>query len=113
MSTPGHELPGAYPRESTGPLDTARQYLPAQEDVQAAFKNASESVRARLPAQEDVQGAFVNAGQTARAYMPAQEDVQSTITNMGQTAKTYLPAGVASYLPGSKLFSFLFSSCRG
>ncbi|KII83770.1 hypothetical protein PLICRDRAFT_119023 [Plicaturopsis crispa FD-325 SS-3] len=57
-STPGPDFPGSYPRNeyptSTAPengslLDSARQYLPAQEDVQHAITSAGQTAKYYLP----------------------------------------------------------------
>jgi len=60
-STPGVEVPGSYPRgvDNNTPdanipppgriLDMAKQYLPAQEDVQDVLKNATETAKHYLP----------------------------------------------------------------
>ncbi|KAK0479879.1 hypothetical protein EDD18DRAFT_1206674 [Armillaria luteobubalina] len=60
-STPGHDFPGAYPGGSEekavegtasgggGILETAKQYIPGQEDVGKALSNATETAKQYLP----------------------------------------------------------------
>ncbi|KAK0472496.1 hypothetical protein IW261DRAFT_1311683, partial [Armillaria novae-zelandiae] len=60
-STPGHDFPGAYPGGSEekaveetssgggGILETAKQYIPGQEDVGKAISNATETAKQYLP----------------------------------------------------------------
>ncbi|KAK0200562.1 hypothetical protein DFS33DRAFT_166928 [Desarmillaria ectypa] len=60
-STPGHDFPGAYPRGSEekfsegaasgvgGILETAKQYIPGQENVGKALSNATETAKQYLP----------------------------------------------------------------
>ncbi|KAK0472830.1 hypothetical protein EDD18DRAFT_1033674, partial [Armillaria luteobubalina] len=60
-STPGHDFPGAYPGGSEekavegtasgggGILETAKQYIPDQEDVGKALSNATETAKQYLP----------------------------------------------------------------
>ncbi|KAK0432777.1 hypothetical protein EV421DRAFT_1457406 [Armillaria borealis] len=61
VSTPGHDFPGAYPGGSEekvvegaasgggGILETAKQYIPGQEDVGKALSNATETAKQYLP----------------------------------------------------------------
>jgi hypothetical protein len=110
VSTPGHDLPGAFPREqSTGVIDQAKQYLPAQEDIRNAAANVGQQAYENLPSQEQVRNVATTVGQTAYQNLPTQEQVQSAATTAAQTAqaalataaetaKAYLPASVASYI---------------
>ncbi len=61
VSTPGHDFPGAYPGGAEekvvegapsgggGILETAKQYIPGQEDVGKALSNATETAKQYLP----------------------------------------------------------------
>ncbi|GLB45715.1 hypothetical protein LshimejAT787_2600480 [Lyophyllum shimeji] len=51
-STPGPQLPGAFPRESEGDdrtSDTANWHIPTRDDVKGTVKNAVESAKQYLP----------------------------------------------------------------
>ncbi|KAL0952994.1 hypothetical protein HGRIS_007202 [Hohenbuehelia grisea] len=88
-STPGVELPGAFPREAgdTGLISG---------DALANAKNQAYGV---------LEG--------AKSYLPAQEDVQRALLNAGETARQYLPESVASYLPGAQNISLPSSEHLG
>ncbi|KDQ23694.1 hypothetical protein PLEOSDRAFT_1090573, partial [Pleurotus ostreatus PC15] len=86
-STPGNEFPGAYPRDnSTTPgiatsaastakdtayqiYESAKQYIPAQEDIQQTLENASTTAKQYLPASV---GAYLPDGKQAIS-LPSQE----------------------------------------
>ncbi|KAK7455817.1 hypothetical protein VKT23_010851 [Stygiomarasmius scandens] len=74
-STPGIELPGAYPRDAR------------EQDAPQTGGHAQEG------------SGVLDA---AKQYIPAQEDVQKVLMNVGETAKQYLPQSLASYFPGSQ-----------
>lgn len=72
VSTPGKELPGAFPKN---------------------FEH--ETTPDPLPSAEQIMDVGAKVIDTARAYLPAQEDVEKVI----EIAKAYLPQAVQSYLP--------------
>ncbi|KAF9492616.1 hypothetical protein BDN71DRAFT_1180765 [Pleurotus eryngii] len=95
-STPGNEFPGAYPRDdSTTPgiatstvgtakdaayqiYESAKQYIPAQEDIQQTLENASTTAKQYLPASV---GAYLPDGKQAIS-LPSQE----VYGNMGMSS---------------------------
>ncbi|KAL0059963.1 hypothetical protein AAF712_013259 [Marasmius tenuissimus] len=86
VSTPGVEVPGSYPRgadstaaatqPSGGILDMAKQYLPAQEDVQGVLKNATETAKTYLP--QSV-AAYLPGGAEKVTSLPSQEGSQKPL----------------------------------
>ncbi|KAF9257994.1 hypothetical protein L218DRAFT_935171 [Marasmius fiardii PR-910] len=84
LSTPGVEVPGGYPRgteteatEGTGNggiLDMAKQYLPAQQDVQQVLLNATETAKQYLP--PSVAAYFPGGKETS---LPSQEGPQKPL----------------------------------
>jgi len=95
------DIPGAFPHgddEETRNYDAvehAKTYLSNNVDVQGM----SETAKQYVPAREDVQSTLANAAETAKQYVPATEDVQATLANAAATAKQYLPESVAQKLP--------------
>lgn len=69
-STPGYDIPGAYPREH---------------DVQEPFVVG------------DAKSAALGVYNTAKSYIPAPGDVEKVVITASETAKQYLPAAVTSY----------------
>jgi hypothetical protein len=63
-STPGNELPGAYPRSSAA--EVAPDALPTVGEAKDTAFGVVESARAYLPAQQDV----TNALEAAKGYLP-------------------------------------------
>ncbi|KAL0570524.1 hypothetical protein V5O48_011433 [Marasmius crinis-equi] len=83
LSTPGVEVPGSYPRgadstasSSGGILDMAKQYLPGQEDVQGALRNATETAKTYLPPSV---AAYLPGGATKETSLPSQEGAQKPL----------------------------------
>lgn len=74
VSTPGNDLPGAYPKTSE-----------------------HETAPDPLPSTEQIKGAGVTVIETAKAYLPAQQDVDKMI----EVAKGYLPQAVQGYFPAT------------
>ncbi|KAG9217644.1 hypothetical protein CCMSSC00406_0003667 [Pleurotus cornucopiae] len=77
-STPGHEFPGAYPRDNSTTPGIATSAVGTAKDTAYQIY------------------------ESAKQYIPAQEDIQQTLENASTTAKQYLPASVGAYLPDGK-----------
>ncbi|THU90557.1 hypothetical protein K435DRAFT_864186 [Dendrothele bispora CBS 962.96] len=112
-STPGLEFPGAFPRDPRGQsetvnsssgggggggggghaqegssvLDTAKQYIPAQEDVQKVLKNVGETAKQYLP--QTIVSYFPGSEPTTTTSLPSQENDELT------------PSGGVGSLPGT------------
>ncbi|KAF5362646.1 hypothetical protein D9758_009614 [Tetrapyrgos nigripes] len=69
-STPGFELPGAFPRDYRG---------------QSAVSSDTDAP---------------SVVERAKQYIPAQGDVEQVLKSVGETAKQYLPQSLTSYFPG-------------
>lgn len=114
LSTPGLELPGAFPRDAVAESTTnAADSLPDADTVRATVlgvtadaatlaTTAVEAVKEQLPAQEDVAQTVNSTGETVGSYVPATHDVTSTLASVGEAAAGYIPQGlkdtVAAYL---------------
>lgn len=123
LSTPGLELPGAFPRDAVAENTTnAADSLPDVDTVRATVlgvtadaatlaTTAVEAVKEQLPAQEDVAQTVNN---TVGSYVPATHDVTSTLTSVGEAAAGYIPQGlkdtVAAYLRTSSPAPSIFRS---
>ncbi|KAF8153734.1 hypothetical protein B0H34DRAFT_64962, partial [Crassisporium funariophilum] len=75
-TTPGYEVPGAFP----GP-----HLKPSVVQQDAAY----------------VKEAALNALQTAKGYVPTTTEVKKALSSAGETVGGYLPQSVAAYLPGT------------
>ncbi|EEB95878.1 hypothetical protein MPER_05086, partial [Moniliophthora perniciosa FA553] len=98
VSTPGVEVPGSYPRgldanapnaNPTGVLDMAKQYLPAQQDVQQALKNATETAKQYLP-------------QSVAAYLPGATTHSTTLPSQDGPQKPFEHSDGVGSLPGNQ-----------
>lgn len=114
LSTPGLELPGAFPRDAVAEKTTnIADSLPDADTVRATVMGvtadatelaatAVEAVKEQLPAQEDVAQTVSSTGDTVGSYVPAAHDVTSTLASVGEAAAGYIPQGlkdtVAAYL---------------
>jgi len=100
VSTPGVEVPGAYPRDAVKELANDSPYK-----LQETVGQGIESAKQYLPAQETVNTHL----QTAKSYIPSQQDVQNVLGTAAETAKQYLPERVVDAV-GSVMPQGLVSS---
>ena len=91
-STPGGELPGAFPRDALQEMADDSPYK-----IQETFNQGVEAARQYFPSQQTVQG-----------YVPAQEDLQRAVGNVTQTARTYIPDSVVNAVEAILRSSFQF-----
>lgn len=88
-TTPGYEVPGAFPRH-------------AQTNVVPAGDGATMGERA---------SGMMDA---AKEYVPAQKDVMKALESAGQMVGGYIPASVENYLPESvKAYFRQYLLCLG
>ncbi|KAK7046142.1 hypothetical protein VNI00_007145 [Paramarasmius palmivorus] len=97
VSTPGVEVPGSYPRgldtntsdsNPVGVLDMAKQYLPAQQDVQQALKSATETAKQYLP-------------QSVAAYLPGATAHATSLPSQDGPQKPFEHSDGVGSLPGN------------
>lgn len=91
VSTPGFEVPGSYPRDAVQEMANDSPYK-----IQDAVGQGIESAKQYLPAQETLNQHV----QTAKSYIPGQEDVQRALGNAAGTAKQYFPESVVNAVGG-------------
>ncbi|ESK86501.1 hypothetical protein Moror_9852 [Moniliophthora roreri MCA 2997] len=98
VSTPGVDVPGSYPRghdanapdvNPAGVLDMAKQYLPGQQDVQQALRNATETAKQYLP-------------QSVAAYLPGGTTHPTTLPSQDGPQKPFEHSDGVGSLPGNQ-----------
>jgi len=87
VSTPGFEVPGAYPRDAVQGMANDSPYK-----IQDTVGRGVEGAKQYIPAQETVNQHI----QTAKTYIPVQESVQRALGTAAETAKQYFPESVVT-----------------
>ncbi|KAF9462801.1 hypothetical protein BDZ94DRAFT_1260368 [Collybia nuda] len=65
-STPGYDFPGAYPRGA----DTVNEPF-VMDDAKRAALGVYDTAKSYIPGQQDVEKAMMSAGETVKQYLPA------------------------------------------